>query len=186
MTFWPASAAYGGDHALEFGLEFGVVKLVAGERETGSGGGKLGLGGTQIVQRGVIVRLGRPAVLHKLAETALGALGLDEGSLCGGHVRLRRIELVLIVLDVERREDIALLDRRAHINAARDQFAVNPEREVALVARLDVADSLTVVEDGFGIHHNGTDRTDLYVRVLRLAGRKNQRKAEKNDPRPHG
>ena len=120
-----------------------------------------------------------------MAETIFGALRLDERGLCGGDVRFRRTQLVLIVLHVKRRQRVALLDRGAHIDPARDQLAGDAERQIALVARLHLAYRLAVVEDGFGIDDNGTHRPDLQGRVLRLAPGKNQQKGEKNAPRPH-
>ena len=70
----PRFGADRGDDAVELGLQLGVVELVAGQVESGPGGGKLGLGGAQIAQRDVVVRLRRAAVLQEPAEPILAAL----------------------------------------------------------------------------------------------------------------
>ena len=51
---------------------------------------------------------------------------------------------------VEGGEGVALLHRRADIDQARQQLAGDPERQVALIARLNLADRLAAVEDRFG------------------------------------
>ena len=78
-----------------------------------------------------------------------------------------------------------MLDSRAHIDPAGDKLAGDAERQIALVARLDLADRLAVIVDGFGIDKDCADRPDLHGRVLLLAAGKNQHKREKKAPRPH-
>ena len=69
------------------------------------------------------------------------------------------------------------------IDKARKQLAGDAERQIALIARLDLTDGLAVVVDGFGDRHNGADRSRRRLRRLRLAARdsREQRECEKNN-----
>ena len=177
--------ADGGDHAVEIGLELGVVELVAGEIEIGLGSLEPRLGGLQVLQRGVVGRLRRPAVLQKLGLARLRSLRIDERRLGGADVRFRRAQAVLIVLRVERRQRVALLDRSSDIHEPGEHLAGDAERQIALVSRLDLADRLAVFADGFGIDDERADQPEFRRRVLWLAAGKHQQKREKKDAGPH-
>ena len=94
--------------------------------------------------------------------------GFDELGLGRGDLRFGRAQAVLKVLRVERRQRVALSDRRSDIDAAGEHLARDAERQIALVARLDLADGLTIVVDRFWIDDERPNGSRLYGRVLRL------------------
>ena len=175
--------ADGGDHAVEIGLELGVAELVAGQVEIGLGGGEPGLGGAQIAQRGVVGRLRRPAVLQELGLARLGTPCFDEHGLGRCDLRFGRAQAVLKVLRVERGQRVALSDRRADIDAAGEHLARDAERQIALVARLDLAYGLAIVVNGFGIDDNRADGPHVHRRLLMPCSRQEPREAREEWPK---
>ena len=166
-------------------MSVGVIELIAGEVEIGLGSLEPRLGGLQILQRGVVGRPRRPAVLQKLGLPRLRSLRIDERRLGGADVRFRGAQAVLIVLGVERRQRVALLDPSADIHEPREHLAGDAERQIALVTRLDLADRVAVFADGFGIDNERADQPAFHRHVLRLAAGKHQQKREKKDAGPH-
>ena len=147
---------------------------------------QLGLGGAQVAQRGVVGRLRRPAVLQELGLARLGTLGFDERGLGGGDLRFGRAQAVLEVLRVERGQRVALSDRTPDIDAAGKHLARDAERQIALVARLDLADGLAIVVNGFGIDNNRAGGPDVHNRLFGLAAPEGYEKRKRNGQKSHG
>ena len=67
-----------------------------------------------------------------------------------------------------------------------DHLAGDAERQIALVARLDLADRLAIVVNGFGIDNNRADGPDVHNRLFGLAAPKGHEKRKRNGQKSHG
>ena len=93
----------------------------------------LGLGRSQALFGFVESGAGRPATLQELLLPVKGEVRLLQRSLSRREFRLRRTQLVLLVLGIEPSDDVAALEHIAHVDGPLDHASVNAKGEADFV-----------------------------------------------------